>query len=143
MTFKDIAIKNFKANFKKYFAYFLCSSFSIMIFFIYTTLIFNNSLLENLADSSMKIYMIMMTFIVALFAVFFLSYAHSSFIKSRNKEFGLYLTLGMTNKDISRLIKIENTIIIFISLITGLIAGTVFSKLFFLIVINLLNLQNI
>ena len=85
----------------------------------------------------------MMIVIVGLFAIFFVTYAHSSFNKSRSKEFGLYLTLGMTNKDIGRLIKIENSIIIFLSLTAGLITGTIFSRLFFLIVVNLLNLEGI
>jgi putative ABC transport system permease protein len=85
----------------------------------------------------------MMIFIIGVFAIFFVSYAHSSFNKSRSKEFGLYLTLGMTNKDISKLVRIENSILIFFSMITGLITGTVFSKLFFLIVVNLLNLKSI
>ena len=143
MTFKDIAIKNFRANFRKYLSYFLCNSFAIMIFFIYTTLVFNQNLLNSLSSSPIKMYLIMMIVIVGLFAIFFVTYAHSSFNKSRSKEFGLYLTLGMTNKDIGRLIKIENSIIILLSLAAGLISGTIFSRLFFLIIVNLLNLEGV
>ena len=44
MTFKEVVIKNFKGNMRKYLSYFICSSFSIMIFFMYSTLVFNEKL---------------------------------------------------------------------------------------------------
>lgn len=143
MTFKDIAVKNFMMNMKKYFSYFLCSSFSIMVFFIYSTLLFNNILTKK-NDLSMLslIFDISMT-AVALFSVFFINYAHSAFIKSRYKEFGVYLTLGMTSKDIRKIILFENIIVILSSLVMGLVSGLIFSRLFQMVVIKLLDLTGI
>lgn len=143
MTFKDVAVKNFKFNFRRYFAYFLCSSFSIMILFMYSTLLFNNELTKKLMDTPIYDMMKVSLIVIGTFSFFFISYAHSSFMKSRNREFGLFLTLGMTKKDIGIIIKVENSFIILISLIFGLIAGTVFSRLFFMVVTRILQLKGI
>ena len=61
---------------------------------------------------------------------------------SRSKEFGLFLTLGMTKKEISKLIRFENNIIALISLFVGLLSGTIFSKLFFMIAVKIIGNSN-
>ena len=143
MTFRNIAIKNFKAQIQKYLAYFLCNSFAIMIFFMNTTLIFNKALNKAAETEFITIiFYISMTAII-VFSLFFITYAHSAFIKSRYKEFAIYMTLGMTTKDIRKIIFFENAIIILGSLFTGLISGTIFSRLFQLVVIKLLDLSSI
>lgn len=143
MTFNDITIKNFKSQIQKYLIYFLCNSFSIMVFFMNTTLIYNKALSKRDESNFISIiFYISMTAII-VFSVFFINYAHTAFIKSRYKEFGIYMTLGMTTKDIRKIILFENTIIIFGSLFTGLVSGIIFSRLFQMIVINLLNLSGI
>ena len=114
-----------------------------MVLFMYSTLLFNNELTKKLMDTPIYDMMKVALVIIGTFSFFFISYAHSSFMKSRNKEFGLFLTLGMTKKDINIIIKIENSLIILISLIFGLIAGTVFSKLFFMVVTRILQLKGI
>ncbi|MBU3099033.1 MULTISPECIES: FtsX-like permease family protein [Clostridium] len=48
---------------------------------------------------------------VMLFSAFFIFYAQNSFIKFRKKEFGLFMVLGMTNKNIQRMMIIENGLI--------------------------------
>lgn len=142
VTFKDIAIKNFRFNIKKYFAYFLCSSFCITVLFMYSTLLFNDSIIKGVSPNlynTIKSCLI----IIGAFCFFFISYAHSSFIKSRSKEFGLFLTLGMTEKDINRIVNIENSTIILGALTFGLLVASVFSRLFFMIVTRILELKNI
>ena len=47
MTFKDIVLKNFKFNVRNYITYFLCTTFSIMLFFIYATMLTNKSVVGN------------------------------------------------------------------------------------------------
>lgn len=140
MKFKDIAVKNFKVNFKKYISYFLCSAFSVMLFFMYSSLLFNQSLhSQEENQEAINIVFSMSLTVIALFSAFFINYAHTSFIKSRYKEFGIYLTLGMTQKDIGRIIWIENLIIIFSSMAAGLLSGIIFSRLFQMIVASILH----
>ncbi len=140
MTFKEISIKMFKAHARRYLSFFLCSSFTIMVFFMFSSIYFNNGINRTLKSSTKDIFNATLVSIL-IFSVLFLGYAYTSFSKSRKKEFGLFLILGMSNRSIGRMLLIEHGLIAAASLVTGLIAGTVFSRLFFLIVVNLLNLE--
>lgn len=143
MTFKDIALKNFKFNARKYFAYFLCTTFSIIILFMYGTLLFNNEIVNAVKETVVYTMMMIAFVVVGIFSLFFISYSQSSFMKSRSKEFGLFLTLGMTKKDINRIIVIENLIVALISLTIGLMSGTVFSRLFYMVVVKLIDIKDV
>lgn len=144
MTFREIAIKNFKSNIKKYMSYFICCSFSIMIFFMYLTLIFN----EKFRKSSIIEKGVMSAFVlpgVALvfFSIVFVSYSHGAFIKYRKKEFGMFMTLGLSIRDIRNIILFENGIIALTSLVVGIISGTIFSPIFFLVIARVINVPGI
>lgn len=143
MTFKDVAVKNFKLNMQKFFSYFLCSSFSIMIFFIYATLLFNQDLSKRPDGDTVKVMFYIALTALTVFSVFFINYAHSAFMKSRNKEFGVYLTLGMNYTDLRRLVNVENAIIILSSLVAGLVSGLLFSRIFQMVVLKLLNISGV
>lgn len=143
MNFKDVIIKNFKKNINKYRAYFLCITFSIIVFFMYSTLIFNKDFKNEMGNIFIRKLLDLSTIVLILFSIFFISYALSSFIKSRRKEFGILLALGLTKKNIRKMIAIENIIIILISLIVGLTLGTIFSYLMFNFLIRFLNIENI
>lgn len=137
MTFREVIVKNLASNIRRYLSYFLCCSFTIMIFFIFSTTYYNKSLYEYSIKTEF-IYLIYMGLITLfIFSVFFINYAHNSFIKARCAEFGLLMTLGMTKKNISRMIWIENIIILSASFVIGLISGVLFSRLFFLVIYEL------
>jgi len=114
-----------------------------MIFFMYMTLVFNRDIMECLHESKADAVMVMSVSAIMIFSVFFINYSHFSFIRSRNKEFGLYLTLGMSRKDIGRIILVENFIIASLSTFAGILAGMVFSKFFFIAVVKLLNISEV
>ena len=110
---------------------------------MYTTMLLNKSF-KNDQDASNYTYLIFWVSLVVIgaFSIFFINYAHTAFIKSRYKEFGIYMSLGMTTKDIKKIILIENLVIIAASLIFGILAGTVFSRLFQMVVLSLLDIEN-
>lgn len=143
MTFKDVVLKNFIGNIKKYSAYFLSSSFSITLFFMYAVLIFNKDL-RGREDTEVLSYVFPVTMVaIALFSIFFINYAHSAFMKGRNKEFGVYISLGMNTKELRNLINIENLIINSGSFIVGILVGTLFSRLFQMVILSLLEIRDI
>ena len=78
---------------------------------MYTTMLFNEDLKGT--DQMELVGYVFPTTLVAIgaFSVFFISYAHRTFIKGRNKEFGIYMSLGMNDKDIKNLVLLENMII--------------------------------
>ncbi|GKU25327.1 ABC transporter permease [Clostridium folliculivorans] len=144
MTFKDIAIKNFKGTMKNYLSFFLCNSFSIMLLFIYSSVLFNKDIGSSpkLIEGISKI-MVVPNVVLILFSIFFINYAYSIFIKSRKREFGLLMNLGMSISDIRRIIIIENSIIAITSMLMGLISGIVFARLFFIIICWILGVEDL
>ena len=144
MTFRDVAIKNFKSHIKKYFMCFICSSFSIMILFMYSTLLFNGSIISTDKEGSgMDLLMYISMFVVIIFSIFFINYTNNAFLNSRYKEFGVMMTLGMNKKDIIKLIFVENVIIIISSLAVGVTTGALFSRLFQMVIVDILGLEGI
>ncbi|MCA1031772.1 ABC transporter permease [Bacillus timonensis] len=131
MSFNQIVWKMVKAHYKKYIFYYLCNSLAVMLFFIFSTLFFNEDIVQVKETESIQYVLTVPGLALVTFTVFFISHAHSIFIKRRKSEFGLFMTLGMTNRDVSKLLLLENGIIGSISLVTGIVAGSLFSRIFF------------
>ncbi len=144
MTFKDIAIKNFNGNIKKYLVYYLCNSFIIAMFFMYSTLIFNQKLwTTSQIEKGVLQMLIIPNAALGVFCLFFISYSHSSFIKWRKKEFGVFMSLGMNTYDIRKIIIYENIIVALGAMTLGLLTGVIFSRLFFIVMTKLLEVKGI
>lgn len=142
MTFRTVVFKNFKGNLKQYLAYFLCSTYTITIFFMYSILLFNDQIGDE--DTQVLGYVFPVAMVaIAVFSVFFITYAHSAFVKGRNKEFGIYITLGMDAKELNNMVNIENSIIGGASLVSGILIGTLFSRLFQMVILSLLQIEEI
>lgn len=143
MTFNEIVWKMARVHYKKYILYFLCNSFAVLFFFMFSTVYFNEHVEKMKGTESIQSVLGVPAAALILFTVFFINYAHSIFIKRRKSEFGLFMTLGMTNRDIGKLLVLENLLISLFSLITGIVAGIVFSRLFFLLLMNSVGLQDV
>ena len=133
MTLRQLAYRNVLRNRRSYAAFFLASVFSVMVFFVYSMFIFH-PLLE---DDSLRILAVRGMFIAEIvlyiFTLFFLFYSMSAFLQARSKEFGILIHLGMTKKQLNKLIFFETVIIGGISTVTGITFGFVFAKFFFMI----------
>ena len=68
---------------------------------------------------------------------FLIIYASRFLIKRRNKEFGIYLTLGMSKRKISAILFFETLLIGIVSLVAGLVIGTILSQFMSVIVANM------
>ncbi|RDY28187.1 ABC transporter permease [Romboutsia weinsteinii] len=132
MTFSSIVKKNFSHNFKKYISFYFVNSLIIAMLFMYGSLMFNSAIVEEVGTSSLYYTVNMALMGITLFSIVFITYTNISFLKNRGKEFGMYLTLGMTSKDLIKLILIENFGVMVASLITGIISGCVFGRLFYM-----------
>lgn len=142
MTFSSIIIKNIKFNFKKYTAYFMTNSFIIAVLLMYGSLVFSKEFIEDSKANGLTNSVISTLMLMIIFSIVFISYTTISFIRYRGKEFGVYLTLGVTTKDLRKILFIENILILFASLVTGMIVGTLFSRLFYMIIGKILWINN-
>jgi hypothetical protein len=141
MNFNQISFKIFKANLRRYLLFFFCSSFTIMIFFTYSTILTNKEFMDpSKISSSISSNLIAPSLGIVLL---FIIYAHASFAKFRRTEFGLFMVLGMTNLDIGRIMLFENSLIWFFSLLTGLVSGTLFSRLFYFLISKIVDIEGI
>lgn len=143
MTFKQVVIKNFLGNVRQYLSFFLCSTFSIVVFFVNITIAFNKAIRDG--DSmDLMAYLLPITLVaLTLFSIFFIMYANNSFVKARYKELGVYQTLGMDNKEVRKLVNGQNLIIGGSSIIIGVLFGALLSRIFQMAIIRILDLQNV
>ncbi|MFV0520560.1 MAG: FtsX-like permease family protein [Lachnospirales bacterium] len=143
MTFYNIVLKNLKFNFKKFISYIFVNIFVIAILFTYGSIVFNKKITEDPILSSTMDFVNMGIVAILLFSIVFISYTGIYFIKTRGKELGVYLTLGMTKKDLTKMIILESTVIMLISVIFGMLIGFLFSGFFYLILSKVLDSENL
>lgn len=134
MTFRQFAYRNVVRNRRIYAAFFMASVFSVMVFFLYSMLLFHpsieNRFIQEIAITGMGAAEI----ILYIFTVFFLFYSMRAFLQARSKEFGILLHLGMAKRQLNRLIFTETMFIGMMSIAGGTFLGFMFSKFFFMIV---------
>lgn len=136
MTLRDIAYKNIKGNFNRYVMYYLSNTLVVLVFFIFANFIFNPTVSKVGTLGTKGVLaantMIVCEVLILVFTFLFTFYSISNFLKSREKEFGLLSMFGLTKAEIRRYVIYENLFVSFISIISGLLLGILFSKLFFM-----------
>ncbi|MDA2518337.1 ABC transporter permease [Bacillus cereus] len=143
MTFWQFAFKNVTRNSRAYFAYFVSSSFSIAVFFSFAVYLFHPKLQNFDMTSEISGLMIFSEVIIVLFSFFFLLYSIGSFLKVRKKQFGVLTVLGISKKQLHRLIFTENMLIGILSIFFGMQFGLVFSQFFLLVTAKITHLPGI
>ncbi|AIS60519.1 ABC transporter permease [Listeria ivanovii] len=144
MTLFDLAKKNIRHNFVHYFLYFASMIFSIMIYFTFLVLSKDPAVVERI-DKSTKLSTAFSTssVILLIFVAIFILYSNNFFTRKRKKEIGLYSLLGLRKKEIGRMLFYENFLMGLGALVIGILAGTLLSKIFVTILLNLINIGNI
>lgn len=143
MTFQQFAYHNVIRNARVYAAFLLASIFSVLVFFVYSMLMFHpkieDQFLQNIAFGGMFVAQV----IIIIFTLFFLFYSMSAFLQARSQEFGVLLNLGMEKNQLNRLIFLETMILGFISTTVGIFFGFAFSKFFFMVIRELFLLDSL
>lgn len=129
MTFKNVIIKNFNYNIKKYTAFFICNIFSMAIFYIFLSLIFNSSL-KRYAGGGFVSFTLCFVLVMSVFSVIFIRCLSGYFIRKRKKEFALYMSIGMREKRVYSMLAFEGTLIILISYLAAMVIGSSMSVFF-------------
>lgn len=132
MDFRKFAFNNITRNFRAYLGYFLSCSFSIMIFFAFAVSMFHPMIADSGMTSGSTAFAALMTTEVIIFgfSMLFIIYSLSNFIKSRSREFGTLIIMGMGEKQFKKLVLLENLIIGGLSIIFGIVLGLLLSKVF-------------
>lgn len=119
----------------------MASCFSVMVFFIYSMLMFHPSMEKGIISNVSFLGMVIAEIILVLFSLFFLYYSMNAFLEARSREFGILLHLGMEKRQLNILVFLETMLIGVGSIVVGILFGYSFSKFFFMIVREILNLD--
>ena len=142
MMLCKLSYANIKKSIKDYAIYFFTLILGVAIFYVFNALD-SQTVMMNVSSSTQDLIELMMTMLsgVSVFVSFILGsliiYASRFLIKRRNKEFGIYLTLGMSKRKISLILFFETLFIGIISLLVGLGLGVLFSQVMSLVVANM------
>ncbi len=141
MLFK-ISLKNIRKSLKDYTVYFFTLILGVAIFYVFNA-IDSQSVMLDIRANVMDIIKLMndmlsgVSVFVSCILGFLIIYASRFLIKRRNKEFGIYLTLGMSKRKISAILFFETLLIGIVSLVAGLVIGTILSQFMSVIVANM------
>ena len=125
MSFK-LSFQNIKKSIKDYGIYFLTLVLGVAIFYMFNSLDSQEAMLQ-VSQNTKKIItlMVQMLGMVSVFVSvvlgFLIVYANNFLINRRKKEFGIYMTLGMGKRQISKIILLETVFVGVISLIVGIV----------------------
>ena len=128
-----LSFKNIKKSIKDYTIYFLTLVLGVAIFYMFNSLDGQQAMLQ--VSSSQKEIIKLMIQLLGMISVFvavvlglLIVYANNFLINRRKKEFGIYMILGMSKRQISKIILLETVFIGIISLVIGLVIGVFASQ---------------
>ncbi len=141
MLFK-LSVKNMKKSFKDYAIYFLTLVLGVAIFYMFNSLDSQQAMLK-VSESTRDMIKLMISMLgmvsvfIAIILGFLIVYANNFLINRRKREFGIYMTLGMGKRQISKIILIETILVGLISLIVGIFIGVFASQFMSILVAKL------
>lgn len=136
--YSKFALNNLVKNKRFIVPYVLSTIFTIMSFYILSSLAFGDNLnkLPNGIEATKQV-LSLGIIVIAIFSTIFLFYTYSFLVKRRVKEFGLYAVLGMTKKQIAKILMLETIFIAITTIVVGIGLGILFDKLMLLILLKL------
>ncbi|MHA4262905.1 FtsX-like permease family protein [Bacillus cereus] len=126
--YSKLAIGNVKKSLKDYAIYFLTLTLAVCIFYSFNSIESQKALMEISASDKKYVPTVMnaisnVSVFVSVILGSLILYANNFLIKKRKKELGIYMTLGMGRRNISRILVTETFLVGVISLVSGLIIG--------------------
>ncbi|MDD4588668.1 MAG: ABC transporter permease [Heliobacteriaceae bacterium] len=137
MTLFDLTWRNVKNNFQTYFLYFVSMVFSILVFYLFNSINYNQQVTQAVGNK-MNFLLSFGSILTAVFSAIFMGYSHAFFTRRRKREIGLYNLLGLQRSQVAKMLFCENLVMGTIALASGIFLGVLFSKLFTMLLLNLM-----
>lgn len=137
-----LARKNLQKSVKDYAIYFFTLVIGVAIFYVFNAL-GSQTVMMDVSASSQDLIQLMLQLMsgVSVFVSVVLGllivYASQFLMKRRDKEFGIYLTLGMSKWKVALILLLETMMIGVVSLAVGLGIGVLLSQVMGLVVVNM------
>lgn len=133
-----LAAGGIRRNKQLYLPYILMSALMAMMFYIVCFLSENPFVAQTKGSDSLIAMLKMGIGVMAVFSAIFLFYTNSFLIKRRKREFGLYSVLGLGKRNIVQIMIWETLMVGAGSIVFGIGAGILFSKLAELLAMKIL-----
>ena len=128
--YSKLAFRSVKRSLGDYAIYFLTLTVGVCLFYAFNCLneqqvmldltASHKEMLSHLGDS-----LTFVSIFVAVILGFLCLFANQFLMKRRKKELGLYMTLGMSKNNISRILILETSFVALLSLGAGLLLGAI------------------
>lgn len=123
-----LAFKNASKSIRDYAVYFFTLVLAVCIFYMFNSIYAQRDIMvvtETTAESMKALRQILsyISVFVAVVLGFLIVYANNFFIRRRKKELGVYMTLGMSKRNISMILTLETSFMAGMALATGLLLG--------------------
>lgn len=142
MNIWKLVMRSTRKNIKMYYLYFFAMIFSISLYFIFSTLQNDQTVMETVQTSvNFSTAFQIAGILLILITIVFTMYATNIFIRRRSQEIGLYQLIGLSKAWVARVLILEHTILGLGALLIGTFVGTMLSRLFLLLLMNLLGLN--
>ncbi|MBR4131528.1 MAG: FtsX-like permease family protein [Oscillospiraceae bacterium] len=137
--YAKIAWENIRKHYRLYIPRILAEAGLLGCFYILLTLALDGRLSEALGGSYLPVFMAFGAFVIGLLSFILILYVNSFLMKQRKNEFGMYNVLGMEKRHIIRVLFSESLIASLLSVVLGLLFGTLFYKACSLLICRLLH----
>ncbi|MDA2074409.1 FtsX-like permease family protein [Bacillus cereus group sp. Bce041] len=142
MTLFEITKRNIWRNLKEYLLYFVALTSSMIIYFIFASLRYNNQIKkEMITNVTINNVLQSSKVILIIFIAIFIVYSTNFFIRKRKKELGLYSLLGIPKKQIGTMLFCETMIMGGAALVIGILIGSMSFKLFLELLMSMMKLN--
>ncbi len=137
-----LAAKSFFRQSRGYLVYFFCMTLSVMIYYSFNAMTYDQSLIR-LSAQSLAIDNVLGfgNFLITSLLIFFMFSANRFFLNKRIKEFGIYQLFGVKKSQVAVIYCMGIAAISFVSTCLGILLGIIFSKLFAMILVKMMHLQ--
>ena len=137
----SITKSNIKKNFPLYRIYFLATIGLLSIFIAFLNFISDKIIAEKIGDSGQALVIAngSLLFLI-VFLVVFLIYFNNFFVKKRSQELGVLAILGFSKRELTKLLTLENLVILVLSYLVSLLLGPTLYFLAVLVITHLLDL---
>lgn len=137
-----LAAKSFLRQSRGYLVYFFSLTLSTMIYYSFSTISYDQLLNRRTQqDSLLNVFFGIGSWIILIVLLFFVISANRFFFNRRQREIGIYQLFGVKKTQISLIYVLETMAIGLFACTAGIILGIIFSKLFSMILIRMMNLQ--
>ena len=130
--YPKLAADSVRKNHRITIPYILTGVLMVVLFSLLAQIALDPELISITGGATLQDTMLFGVVVVGLIAVIFLFYSNTFLMKNRRKELGIYNILGMSKRNISRILLWESLFYYGIALVGGLMLGQVFSKLAYL-----------